>query len=449
MGDFPTKRDRTSLEMVHDILQPALAHETLRDELFCQLLKQVTNNPSSVSEARGWELLLLASGLFYCSTALLPAITAYFKARSHLKFASLCDRRLFKTRTAGERKRLPHLLEVESAQNNGRPIQQQIYFPDGRYRLIEIDSGTMRHDIIKAIKKELELRSVEGFSLYVTLKSGAEVCMTEDGHVFDFVQNVLEHYKVEDAHAFSLLVKKRVALATVYGDDPVADAMFHYYQEVPNVVHGFYKVDADTALSLAELQYRVIYAGIQDGDPRLPDIRHAIKDLLPVDIFPLNTLDEWATKWNGVHKRHAGMGVGEAKQIFLEIVKQFPHSGSAFFAVTQKVAPGNKKKAIVAINSTGFYVLDWASKEVDLHCSLQAIAYWNSGEGRFHLTTGDLLQPRTFLCSSPEVDNISSLLTEYVEAVNRESVLDETSMYQLEGGEPPKTPKTPVPNNTE
>ena len=59
MGD----RDHTK-ELVVEILTKGVDYPTLRSEIFLQIMKQLTNNPTQSSIVRGWNLLVLCLKTF-------------------------------------------------------------------------------------------------------------------------------------------------------------------------------------------------------------------------------------------------------------------------------------------------------------------------------------------------------------------------------------------------
>lgn len=61
MGDKPVTVHRLSAS--HDIVALANSHDSLKDEIYCQVMKQLTNNPSAGSILLGWKLLLLCCQL--------------------------------------------------------------------------------------------------------------------------------------------------------------------------------------------------------------------------------------------------------------------------------------------------------------------------------------------------------------------------------------------------
>jgi len=65
MGDvYDSKQKPGSSNLAQSILQVPLANSDLRDEVYCQLCKQVMNHPRQENMERGWELLSFCTETF-------------------------------------------------------------------------------------------------------------------------------------------------------------------------------------------------------------------------------------------------------------------------------------------------------------------------------------------------------------------------------------------------
>uniref|UniRef100_A0A3Q4H493 Myosin VIIAb n=1 Tax=Neolamprologus brichardi TaxID=32507 RepID=A0A3Q4H493_NEOBR len=388
MGDYPSKRVRSVNELTDQIFEGALKAEPLKDEIFCQILKQLTDNHIKYSEEKGWELLWLCTGLFPPSNILLPHVQKFLQAKKHYPLAPDCMQRLQKALRNGSRKYPPHLVEVEAI-----------------------------HTLLCGILQLLCLRS-QGFSLFVKITD--KVISVPDGDFFfDFVRHLTDWIKkarhvkdgVVPTLTYQVFFMKKLWTNTLPGKDSMADSIFHYYQELPKYLRGYHKCSKEEVHQLAALIYRVKF---EEDKSHFHNISKILKELVPQDQIRHLSPDDWKRSIVSLFNKHSGKTREEAKLSFLKIIYKWPTFGSAFFEVKQTTDPNYPETLLIAINKHGVSLIDPKSKDILITHPFTKISNWSSGNTYFHITIGNLVRGSKLLCETSLGYKMDDLLTSYI-----------------------------------
>ncbi|NXG10196.1 MYO7A protein, partial [Sakesphorus luctuosus] len=418
MGDYPSKRTRSVNELTDQIFEGALKAEPLKDEIYCQTLKQLTDNHIKYSEEKGWELLWLCTGLFPPSNILLPHVQRFLQSRKHHPLAADCIQRLQKALRNGSRKYPPHLVEVEAIQHKTTQIFHKVYFPDDTDEAFEVESSTKAKDFCQNISNRLLLKSSEGFSLFVKI-SDKVISVPEGDFFFDFVRHLTDWIKkarpakdgIVPSLTYQVFFMKKLWTNTSPGKDSMADSIFHYYQELPKYLRGYHKCTREEVLQLAALIYRVKF---EDDKSYFPSIPKLLKELVPQDLIRQLSPDDWKRSIVAYYNKHAGKTREEAKLAFLKIIFKWPTFGSAFFEVKQTTEPNYPEILLIAINKHGVSLIDPKTKDILITHPFTKISNWSSGNTYFHITIGNLVRGSKLLCETSLGYKMDDLLTSYI-----------------------------------
>uniref|UniRef100_A0A3P9BF53 Myosin XVB n=1 Tax=Maylandia zebra TaxID=106582 RepID=A0A3P9BF53_9CICH len=236
MGDMPMRKNSSQPECLRQILLLGKEKELLRDEIFCQVIKQTTNNPKS-SCSLGWQLLSVVAGFFPCSATLQPYITRYLDDISQdyvhpYHLASLSHDNLQRSLRFGGRRNIPSYPEIEAILAGKTSIYIPIHLPGGVEFPIQIKNFSVTEDGVMELCKEMgitQLKEIKEFSILVIRQQDGMVRPLHfEEYLFDFL--------VEDNSSSLLLRRVMWRMPLSFINDLYVD--FHYQQLLADYLSG-------------------------------------------------------------------------------------------------------------------------------------------------------------------------------------------------------------------
>lgn len=368
-----------NLEKLHFIIGHGILRKELRDEIFCQICKQLSSNPNSISFRKGWILLSLCIGCFPPSEDFELYLREFIRNGPEL-YAPYCEGRLDRTLQNGARKQPPSYMELRASKNK-EPIMTTISFMNETSIELEIDSATTSEEICIAMAKAINLKDILGFSLFITISNKVMSLGCERDFIFDAISNCEQFAKEqgipEKTIKWQLYIQKEMFIPWHNAsDDPIATELI-FHQIKKGIHFGDYTCTSQKDLAMiSALYYYAEFGGTYSQQKML----QKLPEYLPQAIYKPETASQWEklieTAFVRCRCKRENLPQIAAKEDIVYFAKiTWTLKFSRFFEVL-KIEDGidsTENVFILAMNWTGVYLID--NQEQVLVCIQQKIYF--------------------------------------------------------------------------
>uniref|UniRef100_G3PRB1 Myosin XVB n=4 Tax=Gasterosteus aculeatus aculeatus TaxID=481459 RepID=G3PRB1_GASAC len=364
MGDMPMTRNNTQTDCLSHILLLGKEKELLRDEIYCQIIKQTTNNPTKSICTLGWRLFNLITGFFPCSDTLQPFVSHHLRDISqdyehpYQELASVCQDNLQRSLSFGGRRNVPSSVEMEAilAGKTSRRIPVQL--PGGVDFPIRIRSFSMAVEVLTEFCKEMSITNpteIREFSILANENQGEMLRpLQAEEYLFDFL--------LDDGSVFFSLRRLMWRSPLSYNSDLYVE--FHYQQLLVDYLSGRLMVapaarGPSSVQQIAELSaLQHLARGLRD-QPSLPEMKEYLP---PQDGLSSNAEEIHSFCLGQIAAMHS-LSPQDAKIQFIEMLCTMPQFGSNSFLAQKVSQRGCPSPCMVTIGQEGVLFLHPKTQE--------------------------------------------------------------------------------------
>nr|XP_020015153.1 unconventional myosin-XV [Castor canadensis] len=377
MGDAPLK-GQTELDVLCTLLKLCGDHEVMRDECYCQIVKQITDNTSSKQDScqRGWRLLYIVAAYYSCSEVFYPHLLRFLQHVSWtpgLPFqgiAKACEQNLQKTLRFGGRLELPSSTELR-AMLAGRSSKRQLFLlPGGLERHLKIKTCTVALDMVEEICAEMALTRPEAFNeyvIFVVTNRGQHVCpLSRRAYILDVAS------EMEQVEGGYMLWFRRVLWDQPLKFENELYVTMHYNQVLPDYLKGLFSSMPASWPSEQQLQQVSKLASLQHRAKDhfyLPSVR----EYIPAQLYHITAGAAWLNLVSQHRQQAQALSPHQARAQFLGLLSAFPMFGSSFFFIQSCSNVAVPAPCILAVNHNGLNFLSTETHELMVNFPLKEI----------------------------------------------------------------------------
>ncbi|XP_075422006.1 unconventional myosin-XV isoform X2 [Ascaphus truei] len=380
MGDSPLK-GQSELDTVCSVLKLCGEHEVMKDEGYCQIIKQITDNISTKTDScqRGWRLLYILTAYYKCSEVLKPYLFKFLQdtCRSpglHFQgIAKACEQNLRKTLQYGGRSEYPSTMELK-AMVAGRSSKRQLFLLSGGIeRHLKIKTCSVAFDVIEEVCIEMGMHKDEAFNEYaifaVTNRGQNVRPLNRREYVLD-VSAEMEH--TDSNYMFWF---RRVIWAQPLKFENELYVTMHYNQVLPDYLKGLFNVLSHAKPTEQQFQQISRLAALQHrakDSVYLPTARE-VQDYIPGPFYKGMKPQSWLNMAMQHMQQIQVLSPHQARAQFLGLVSIFSMFGSSFFYIQSCSNNVVISPCILAVNQNGLNFLNKETHELIVKFPLKDI----------------------------------------------------------------------------
>uniref|UniRef100_A0A672YL69 Myosin XVAa n=1 Tax=Sphaeramia orbicularis TaxID=375764 RepID=A0A672YL69_9TELE len=380
MGDYPLK-GQTEQDLVTTILKLSADHGLMKDEAYCQVMKQVTANTSSKPDScqRGWRLLYILTAFHRCSEVMKPFLMKFLQDTcaspgvQYQGIAKACEQNLRRTFQYGGRIQYPNSMELK-AMLAGRSSKRQLFLlPGGIERHLKIKTCSVALDVIEELCFEMDLHRMEALDEYAVFLVTHRGQNVRPLNKREYILDIATEAEPVDAN-YSLWFRRVIWSLALKLDNELYVTM-HYNQVLPDYLKALLSVIPQGKASEQHLQQIARLAALQHRAKDtiyLPTLRD-LQETVPQQFSSKQGPQQWLNMTTQHMQQVQPLNPHQARAQFLGLVSAFPMFGSSFFYIQSSSSSSVQAPCILAVNLNGLHFLNKDTHEAMVRFPLKEV----------------------------------------------------------------------------
>ncbi|TRY88747.1 hypothetical protein DNTS_029676 [Danionella cerebrum] len=445
-------------------LQVCLTHPELKNEMYCQLIKQIWRRQTHdlPRTLQGWQFLALCVGLFLPTHPVLWYLQFHLRKHGELrtevgKYAIYCERSLARMQQKGERQARSSRMEILSIllrnpSHHSLPFSVPVHFLNNTYQVVSFDASTTVDEFESRLNLDTGMRKTgqSGFSLYSDDPTGTDLehCLQGNLKICDIISKweqaskEQQTGKSENARSVKFTYKNRLYFSQHIRGETERERLLLAYQTNEEITTGHFPVNKELALEMAAL-----LAQVEFGDFERPflspggsgvaqtksnqTLRQILERFYPKNYRQSCTEDQMrelmqtlSTRWASLRGRSSS----DCIRIYLTVARKWTFFGAKLFEAESVTQPPQKCMHVwLAVHEDGVSVLEFnATKVCATYPHKSIVAFGACGED-FMLAVSQSSgacsskERHLFALNSSKVRDLTLLIASYMNCTQQEA----------------------------